>query len=118
MDGLKSFLNIKRAPQRSTHQLRLLKTKSGVASKSISRVLSWMIIYLGHLLPGASSDLTREKQRATAKIPLFGLAPGGVYLADRSPGRWCALTAPFHPYPALNLVFDRQWWQDYCAGNR
>ena len=29
---------------------------------------------------------------------LFGLAPGGVCLADRSPGRWCALTAPFHPY--------------------
>ena len=30
---------------------------------------------------------------------LFGLAPGGVCLADRSPGRWCALTAPLHPYP-------------------
>jgi len=30
---------------------------------------------------------------------LFGLAPGGVYLADWSPSRWCALTAPLHPYP-------------------
>src|SRR5919198_269633 len=29
--------------------------------------------------------------------PLLDLAPGGVCRADRSPGRWCALTAPFHP---------------------
>ena len=29
---------------------------------------------------------------------LFDLAPGGVYLANRSLGCWCALTAPFHPY--------------------
>src|SRR6266516_6025318 len=30
--------------------------------------------------------------------PLLDLAPGGVCRADRSPGRWCALTAPLHPY--------------------
>jgi hypothetical protein len=29
--------------------------------------------------------------------PLLDLAPGGVCQAGRSPGRWCALTAPFHP---------------------
>ncbi len=29
---------------------------------------------------------------------LFGLAPGGVCLAGRSPGRRWALTPPFHPY--------------------
>jgi len=29
---------------------------------------------------------------------LFELAPGGVCLAGPSPSRWCALTAPFHPY--------------------
>gem|GEM_PF-2945829 len=62
-----------------------------------------MIIYLGRLLPAASSDLTRGQRRAAANIPLFGLAPGGVYLAGRSPGRWCALTAPFHPYPVLEV---------------
>jgi len=28
---------------------------------------------------------------------LFGLAPGGVCLAGRSPGRRWALTPPFHP---------------------
>ena len=32
-------------------------------------------------------------------LPLRDLAPGGVYRAGRSPGRWCALTAPLHPYP-------------------
>ena len=32
-------------------------------------------------------------------LPLCDLAPGGVYRAGRSPDRWCALTAPLHPYP-------------------
>lgn len=32
-------------------------------------------------------------------VPLFGLAPGGVYLDRRMlPSTRCALTAPFHPY--------------------
>ena len=31
-------------------------------------------------------------------LPLRDLAPGGVCRAGRSPGRWCALTAPLHPY--------------------
>ena len=37
---------------------------------------------------------------------LFGLAPNGVYLANRLLGCWCALTAPFHPYrpkPAVHI---------------
>jgi hypothetical protein len=52
----------------------------------------WGASYLAPLatLPGRSADHVNS--------PLFGLAPGGVYLADQSPGRWCALTAPFHPY--------------------
>jgi len=33
---------------------------------------------------------------ATCAPSLFGLAPGGVYLAGRSPGRRWALTPPFH----------------------
>ena len=35
---------------------------------------------------------------ASVRSSLFGLAPGGVYRAGESPRRWCALTAPFHPY--------------------
>ena len=34
----------------------------------------------------------------TDPAPIFGLASGGVCRASRSPGCWCALTAPFHPY--------------------
>ena len=71
---------------------------------SVSRVLyllaKVMIIYLGRLLPDASSNLPGD-ETGRSIVPLFGLAPGGVYLADQSPDRWCALTAPFHPYPAL-----------------
>ncbi len=33
-----------------------------------------------------------------AALSLLDLAPSGVYLAVWSPKRWCALTAPFHPY--------------------
>ena len=36
--------------------------------------------------------------------PLFGLAPDGVYLAGLLPDRWCALTAPFHPYLQMQAV--------------
>ncbi len=57
-----------------------------------------MVIYLGHRLPGASSDQPGNGA-GHSMVPLFGLAPGGVYLASRSPGCWCALTAPLHPYP-------------------
>ena len=35
---------------------------------------------------------------ACANVPLCDLAPGGVWPASVSPRRWCALTAPFHPY--------------------
>src|SRR5438477_5896751 len=39
---------------------------------------------------------------------LFGLAPGGVCLAGRSPGRRWALAPPFHPYrvaPAVSFLW-------------
>ena len=49
-------------------------------------------------MPGASSDRTRGIG-GPRHLPLFGLAPDGVYLASRSPGCWWALTPPLHPYP-------------------
>ena len=55
------------------------------------------IIYLGYVLPRISSDLPKTTRAALSF--LLGLAPDGVYQADWSPSRWCALTAPFHPYP-------------------
>ena len=72
-------------------------------------------IYLRRRSPGASSDRYPRARRATLspaglRCPagpltrnalLFGLAPGGVCLAGRSPGRRWALTPPFHPYRPL-----------------
>ena len=54
-------------------------------SRPVSRVLSRMVIPLGRTSPPASSGLPGSRVRATrahsAPAPLFGLAPGGVYLA-------------------------------------
>ncbi len=46
---------------------------------TISRVLSWMIIYLGRMLPYGSSDLPEVLRRAACG-PLLDLAPDGVYI--------------------------------------
>jgi len=54
-------------------------------------------IYLGRQLPAASCD-PPEGSAGSFMPLLFGLAPGGVCLANQSPGcRW-SLTPPFHPY--------------------
>src|SRR5260370_18815546 len=60
-------------------------------------------ICLGRRLPGASSDRYPRARRAAGNALLFGLAPGGVCLPGRSPGRRWALTPPFHPYLAARL---------------
>src|ERR1700674_3948209 len=60
-------------------------------------------ICLGRRLPGASSDRYPRARRAAVNALLFGLAPGGVCLAGRSPGRRWALTPPFHPYLTARL---------------
>ena len=49
-------------------------------SRPVSRVLSWAIIHLGLLSPVSSSDLP-EDVAGSDMVFLFGLAPGGVYLA-------------------------------------
>lgn len=41
---------------------------------------------------------TRRHRTGNSLRLLLGLAPDGVYLAGKLPYRWCALTAPFHPY--------------------
>jgi hypothetical protein len=55
-----------------------LKRWSG--SRPVSRVLSWAIIHLGPPSPAASCDLP-ESATGHGIAFLFGLAPGGVYLA-------------------------------------
>ena len=56
-----------------------------------------MTIYLRASSPMRSSD-TAEADGQPCVPP--HLAPDGVYMTDESPGRRCALTAPFHPYQA------------------
>ena len=51
-------------------------------------------------LAGLLEQPTRESNGPDRSFSLLGFASGGVCRADESPHRWCALTAPFHPYPA------------------
>jgi len=64
-------------------QVRMVKwvqCASSSESRPVSRVLSWAIIHLGLLSPASSSDLP-EDIAGRDIVFLFGLAPGGVYLA-------------------------------------
>src|SRR6267142_6689454 len=63
------------------------------------------IISLGHLLPGASSDLPAEVVRLSPHAPWAKATPAylvlltvGFTLPLELPPARCALTAPFHPY--------------------
>jgi len=49
-------------------------------SRPVSRVLSWTIIHLGRTSPCGSSGLPGNGAGRT-NVPLFGLAPDGVYPA-------------------------------------
>lgn len=62
----------------------------------------------GHLSRSRLSPALKRPYPRVSGQPhplLFGLAPGGVCLACRSPDSWWALTPPFHPYPALITGF-------------
>ena len=81
---------LKHARLKAVGQDRVVKSgrKSGrkSGSRPISRVLSWATIHLGCASPLISSDLpgsSRGPQVQTrgSRTSLFGLAPGGVYLA-------------------------------------
>ena len=58
--------------------------------------------------PAPPATATRGLGEQPGDALLFGLAPGGVYLAGRSPGRRWALTPPFHPCrlaPAVSFLW-------------
>jgi len=91
-------------PQRADRAVSPGRAAGSDASRSVSRILSppgvgdghpsWMPV-ARHLVrsdpgPGTSSPWTPRRPS------LFDLAPDGVYLAGRSPGRRWALTPPFH----------------------
>ena len=71
--------------------------ESAPRGKSVSRVLSWVIIYLGHMLPCVSSGPPED---GTGSSMVLFLALLRIGLAMRRPllsGRW-SLTPPFHHY--------------------
>ena len=69
-------------------------------SRPVSRVLSWTTIPLGPASRQGSSSAPGDGSSQPI-VPLFGLAPSGVYRAvRRCPRTRWALTPPFHPYHA------------------
>jgi len=66
-----------------------------VAPDWITIIHLWMPV-AGHLLRP-----TRELKRAALKRSSIWSCTGwGLQSFPGHPGNWCALTAPFHPYPA------------------
>ncbi len=73
----------------------------GRKSRPVSRVLSRTVIHLGCKSPCSSSNLPRNRA-GHASVPLFDLAPGGVYHA--TPVTSCAVRSyrTFSPLPITN----------------
>ena len=71
--------------------------KPGSVSRSpaVSGAFGTMTIHLAPMLPSGSSDLPGNSGGPPSCVPLFGLAPGGVYLAPAVTGR----TGELLPHP-------------------
>ena len=75
-------------------------------SKSVSRVLSWMIIYLGHLLPNSSSDTTREHIGPMHfSSPIWSCSRWGLHSHTVASVLVSSYLA-FPPLPLNNLIFS------------
>lgn len=74
-----------------------LRWKKMGGRRSISRVLCLCGHLSGTVIAHGLKRLTR-RVRGPHHPLLSSLAPDGVWQADQSPGRRCALTAPFHRY--------------------
>lgn len=79
------------------HISRVLFTATGPGG-----LAAGVTICLGPPLPAASSGTGEtERERWPTLVPraeALALLPAGVYRAGTSRCRWCALTAPLHPY--------------------
>ena len=79
------------------HVSRVLFTATGPGG-----LVAGVTICLGPPLPAASSGTGgTERERWPTLVPraeALALLPAGVYRAGTSRCRWCALTAPLHPY--------------------
>jgi len=99
-------------------------------SQSISRVLSRTIIHLGYMSPYTSSNLPGNDVghiRISCILFLYlVLLQVGFTLPLLLPATRCALTAPFHPYPATHFIIpgkiDTMKWMarryTFCCTSR
>ncbi len=74
-----------------------------VVSQPVRRILSRSrsseaAIPLGRRLPDGSSGLPGGLGRTGSSPPVWPCSGWGLPSRPGHPGRWCALTAPFHPY--------------------
>jgi hypothetical protein len=99
-----------------------------VLRKPVSRVLSWTTISLGRRLLVGSSNLPGRVTRRTAPRrdtcyqahelrPAWSCFRWGLPSRTGHPVRWCALTAPFHPYHAAALLAKNVdfWRYTFCG---
>ncbi len=73
-------------------------------SQPVSRVLSWIAIHLGATSPSRSSSLPGNSA-GHAIVPLFGLAPGGVYRATSC----CHACGALLPHPFTLTCAALRW---------
>ena len=81
-------------------------------SSTISRVLSWTIIFLDCTLPHSSSArlpgqnaTNPEARRAAVSLPAWSCYRWGLHMPLALPSRRWALTSPFHPYRLIGGLF-------------
>ena len=84
-----------------------------LSGKTVSRVLSRMIIYLGRALPRGSSDLP-ESRRADV-CSLLGLASDGVYNARPVTGPAVVSYTAISPLPVWAVSFLLHWSSGFPA---
>ena len=75
-----------------------------IISKSISRVLSWIVIYLVHILLYVSSHQIK-KMTSSLSLLVPVLLQMGFTQPSMSPQKRWALTSPFHPYFVEAVIF-------------
>ena len=93
-------------------KLELKKQKCGhflmnLLSWSISRVLSWTIIYLGDLSPNSLKRSTQTQCEPHYSV-LFDLAPNGVWPAINC-YQWCGVLLP-HLFTLANSMRNRRFY--------
>jgi len=92
--------SIKQPKYRSEQSISRILCPMWVAPDRVTIIHLWMPVARHLLRP------TRELERAVLKCsPIWSCTEWGLQSFSGHPENWCALTAPFHPYPAPNRMF-------------